>query len=114
MALALAHEQHLVEPQRLDDAETVRVVVDKGRPLGDDRIVDGVPVAAELPGDPAHAARTASHLLGDPPSRPTRVRRPSADFRDPQRRDQVLLFEKPRIRRLMQGRHILDIWWWMP
>ena len=70
MALALAHEQHLVEPQRLDDAETVRVVVDKGRPLGDDRIVDGVPVAAELPGDPAHAARTASHLLGDPPSRP--------------------------------------------
>jgi hypothetical protein len=44
----------------------------------------------------------------------TRVRRPSARFRGPQRPDQVLLFEKACIRRLMQGRHILDIGRSMP
>ena len=43
------HEEHLVEPERADVAEALGVV-DERLAVGDDGVVDGVPVTAELPG----------------------------------------------------------------
>ena len=63
------HHQHLVESERFNDTESVRVI-DQGAAIGDHRIVDGVPVATQLPGYFAHASCTPAHLLGDPPTGP--------------------------------------------
>ncbi len=45
-------------------------VVDKHGAVGDDGVVDGVPVTAELDGDFVHRAPPPPHLLGQPPPGP--------------------------------------------
>jgi len=60
------HEKHLIEPERVDRAVATGVVVDEGGAVGDDGVVDGVPITAELHGDLVDGARVAPHLFGHP------------------------------------------------
>ena len=64
-----AVEQGLVHPDRPDRPDPVGVV-DQQLPVGDHGVVDGVPVAAQLPGHRGHRAAGAADLLGHPPARP--------------------------------------------
>ena len=66
--LALAHEEHFVEAQRSDDADAV-LVIDQGLAVGEEGVVNGVPVTAQFLRHLSHAASAATHLLGDPASR---------------------------------------------
>jgi hypothetical protein len=59
-------EEHLIEPEGFDGSETLRIVIDQGGAVGDDGVVDCVPVTPELEGDLVHAAGVATDLLGDP------------------------------------------------
>jgi hypothetical protein len=69
------HEQCLIQTQRGDGADTARVV-DQGGAVGDDGVVDGVPVAAKLDGDLVDRAGVAADLLGHPPPGPIRHHQP--------------------------------------
>lgn len=64
------HEEHLVEAERLNGAKARRIVVDQGAPIGDDGVIDRMPVTAELGGDLVDAAGVASDLFGDPATGP--------------------------------------------
>ena len=61
--------QRLVQAQGVDLADPVRVL-DQGLAVGDDDVVDGVPVTAELAGQIRDRAATAADLLSDPPAGP--------------------------------------------
>lgn len=69
-------EQGLVQHQRGDLTDPVRVVVDQSGALGDHRVVDGMPVTAQLGGDLVDGTATPAHSVGDPPSCPIRQRQP--------------------------------------
>ena len=58
----------LVEAQRTDVTEPFRVV-DQGPAVGDDGVVDGVPVAPEFLGHVADGLAPPTDLVGRPPSR---------------------------------------------
>jgi len=64
-----AHHQRLVEAEGLDRAEATRVI-DQGSAIGDDGVVDRVPVAAQFGGHLVHTARAPADLFGDPPAGP--------------------------------------------
>ncbi len=51
-------------------AASLRVVIDQGGAIGDDGVVDGVPVSAELDGHLVDRAAPASDLFGHPPPGP--------------------------------------------
>jgi hypothetical protein len=72
-AAAPPAEQCLVEAQGAHLPDTGRVL-HKGGAVGDDGVVDGVPVAAELPGDLGHGAAQSADLFRHPPPRPVRHR----------------------------------------
>lgn len=61
--------EHLVEA--VGHAEALRVLVDERSAVGDDRVIDGVPVAAQLLGDLSRASSRLTDLLvtqcHDPP-----------------------------------------------
>src|ERR1035437_4378002 len=63
-------EEHLIEAQGRNRPEALRVVVDQGGAIGDDRVVDRVPVTPEFDGDLVHAAGVAPDLFGGPPASP--------------------------------------------
>jgi hypothetical protein len=69
-------EEDLIEPERGNDTEAIWVVVDKRGAIGEHRVVDRVPVAAELGGDLVHAPCVAADLLGDPAPGPVGHRHP--------------------------------------
>jgi hypothetical protein len=71
-----ATEQGLVESQGADLPDPAGVAVDEGAAVGDHRVVDRVPVAAQLPGHLGHRAAQAPDLLGHPSSRPIGHRPP--------------------------------------
>ena len=66
-------EQRLVEAEGIDVPDPFGVV-DQGGPVGDDGVVDGVPVAAQLPGQIADGPTPAADLFGHPPPGPVRHR----------------------------------------
>ena len=59
-------EQHLIEPDRSDVADAVRVIDQRGAVV-DDRVHHGVPVATEIGGDLGHRAAMAANLERRPP-----------------------------------------------
>src|ERR1019366_2551017 len=61
-----AGEEHLVEPEGPHHTKTFGVIVHQRGAIGDDGVVDRVPVAPELEGDLVHAAGMSTDLLGDP------------------------------------------------
>ena len=63
-------------PERLRFTDPVRVVIDERRAVGHHRVVDGVPVAAQLDRHLVHRAPVPADLHGDPPPRPIRQRQP--------------------------------------
>ena len=64
------HHEHLVEPEGAHLADAFLIRVEQGFAIGDDGVVHGVPVAAELLGHLVDAARTTADLDRRPPSRP--------------------------------------------
>ena len=62
--------QHLVEPKRADLADAFGVGIEEGFAVGDDGVVHGVPVTAELAGHLVHAPGTTTDLDGRPPGGP--------------------------------------------
>ena len=60
-------EEHLVEPERGDLADAVVVSDEQGLAIGDDGVVDGVPVTSELGGHLVDAPGAAADLVGGPP-----------------------------------------------
>ena len=89
---ALPGEQRLVQPDRRDGAEAVRVV-DQRRAVHDDGVHHRVPVTAEIGGHLGHGAAVAADLHRRPPRRPGRHRTAArGDLR-------VLLGPRPPTRR---------------
>jgi hypothetical protein len=70
---AQADEQRLVQPQRLDGADPVGVGFEECFAVGDNGVVDGVPVATQLGGDVADTTRGTStrHSADIVPSAPS-------------------------------------------
>jgi hypothetical protein len=64
---AEACEQRLVQPQGIDVADAVGIL-DQRRAVGDDGVVDRVPVASEFDGHLVDAALVAADLFSDPPA----------------------------------------------
>ena len=64
-------EEHLVETEGLHRSEPV-FVFHQGGAVGDDGVVDGVPVTTELDSDLVHGPGVTADLFGDPPSGPIR------------------------------------------
>jgi hypothetical protein len=62
---ASSHHERFVHAERVDGPEATGIV-DEGLSVGDDGVVHGVPVAAELSGDLVDTPRTASHLRRRP------------------------------------------------
>ncbi len=77
------HEEHLIEPESVDRAEATGQV-DECCAVGNDGVVDGVPVAAELDRHLVHTAGAAADLLGNPTTR-------SGGDRHSRRRDPLVL-----------------------
>ena len=69
--LAQAHEVRLVESDGAGPREALGVGRQEGAPVGEDGVIDGVPLTGELRGDLLDRA-TGSHLLGRPFGRPGR------------------------------------------
>jgi hypothetical protein len=65
---ALSAEQGLIQPERLDLADPVGVF-DQWCAVGDDRLVHGVPVTAQLPGHLGDGAAQTADLLAHPAAR---------------------------------------------
>ena len=63
---SLVHEQGLVQTQSGDGADAVGIVVDQRRAVGQHRVVDGMPVTAQLDGDLVDRASPPPDLLGHP------------------------------------------------
>ncbi len=62
----LPGEQSLVQPERDRLTDPVGVLDERGA-VGEDGVVDGVPVASELDGDLIHGAAVPADLFGHPP-----------------------------------------------
>jgi hypothetical protein len=80
---SLPAEQGLVQAQGVDRADPAGVLDQRG-PIGDDGVVDGVPVTAQLTGQIGDGAATAADLFGHPPAGPVGHHQPGR--RDPGRR----------------------------
>ena len=68
-------EQGLVQPEGGGLADPVGVI-DQDGAIGDHRVVDGVPVTAQLDRDLVHGAAPPADLFGHPPARPIGQRQP--------------------------------------
>ena len=66
----LAHEQHLIEAERLDQSDALGVIIDQCLAVTKKGVVDGVPVAAQFLGDLLDAAPVLADLLGQPTTGP--------------------------------------------
>jgi hypothetical protein len=77
---AEAGEEHFVEAEGVDEADAGGVV-DKRCAVGEDGVVDSVPVAAELLGEVGHRAAASANLLGHPPPGPVRHHQPGRSDR---------------------------------
>ena len=93
------HHEHLVEAEGADDTEPIGIIIDQGGAIGDDRVVDGVPVAADLDGHLIDASGIAAHLLSHPPTRTVGHGLPGCTdakfFTDPRHRRTRLLGATP-------------------
>ena len=65
---AVVHEEHLVEPERLDVTEAM-LVVEEHFAIAQECVVDGVPHAAQFFSDLLHTAPVLTNLLGEPATR---------------------------------------------
>jgi hypothetical protein len=73
-------EQRLIESQRVERPDPRRIV-DQPAAIGDDRVVDRVPVALQIGGDLGDAAPVTPDLPRHPPSRPIAQPQPCAGDR---------------------------------
>ncbi len=64
----LAKKGHLIEPKGANYPEAIWIL-GQGLAVGEDGVVDGMPVTAEFFGHLGDAARAAPHLFGDPATR---------------------------------------------
>lgn len=76
---ATLDEQQLIEPERGRDPDACRVIHQPAA-VGDDRVVDRVPVTAQVLGDLADRAAVEADLVGRPAARP--VSQPQPCSRD--------------------------------
>jgi hypothetical protein len=72
----LAEEQGLVQAEGVDRADPVDISGQECFAVGDDRVVDSVPVTAQLLGDLVHRPAQLADLAGRPPCCPGRHRHP--------------------------------------
>ena len=80
---AVAHEQRLVQPDRIWCPDPIDVVVDEGGAIGDHGVVDRVPITAQIRSNLADRAAVATDLQCRPPPGP--IGHPHASRRDPTR-----------------------------